>query len=413
MDRKALARVNGVWPVASGDMRLKRVLLGTVCLLAACAAQAQDDTARFLKRHWAFPIPAQGAAPAPYSALEADLRPEACGACHPRQYDGWRDSRHARAMGPGVMGQLLEMKPDAVDDLRACTICHAPLAEQETSLRSELRGRQQTQPLHERGLMCADCHVRRNVRYGPPPMAQAAAASGAGAHGGFIGERAFEDGRFCAACHQFGKDGLVLNGKPLENTYAEWKASPFAARGMQCQGCHMPERQHLWRGIHDPDMSRKALTITTAAPVLHGGKLHAQITLVNTGAGHDFPTYVTPLVRVQIFQETADHRLIAGTLRERIIARRVSPDVSRELSDTRLAPGGQMSLDYAEPPDAHAAALVMRVRVEPDHFYAGLYRSLLDAQPESKGSRLIRDAEADAGGSAYDLYVTRFPPDRR
>ncbi len=28
------------------------------------------------------------------------------------------------------------------------------------------------------------------------------------------------------SCHQFGADGYALNGKLLENTYEEWKASP-------------------------------------------------------------------------------------------------------------------------------------------------------------------------------------------
>ena len=66
---------------------------------------------------------------------------------------------------------------------------------------------------------------------------------------------------FCQSCHQFAPDGLALNGKLLENTYAEWKASRFAREGVQCQDCHMPDRRHLWRGIHDPAMVRSGLTI--------------------------------------------------------------------------------------------------------------------------------------------------------
>ncbi|MBA7466455.1 hypothetical protein ES707_01639 [subsurface metagenome] len=45
-----------------------------------------------------------------------------------------------------------------------------------------------------------------------------------------------------------------------ENTLVEWEQSPAARNGMTCQSCHMPQRRHLWRGIHDPDMVRSGLT---------------------------------------------------------------------------------------------------------------------------------------------------------
>ena len=59
--------------------------------------------------------------------------------------------------------------------------------------------------------------------------------------------------RILQSCHQFTPDGFALNGKLLETTYNEWKASRFAREGVQCQDCHMPDRRHRWRGIHDPD----------------------------------------------------------------------------------------------------------------------------------------------------------------
>ena len=372
-------------------------------MLAALPAGAQDATEAFLKRHWAFPIQSQGKAPKSYTALETKLSPNSCGACHPRQYDGWRNSLHSHAMGPGVMGQLLSIKPNAVGELRACTRCHAPLAEQEASMRKAFRGA--AGGLHEQGLVCAACHVRRHVRYGPPPIGLQTGKS----HGGFVSSPAFEDGRFCATCHQFGKDGYVLNGKPLENTYAEWQASPYAYAGTQCQNCHMPERQHLWRGIHDVEMSRKGVTVTVNAPVAQSGRLHARLAMTNSGTGHYFPTYVTPRVSMQIYQVSEDNKAIFGTLQEKIIARQVSADLDEELSDTRLAPGAQAVLEYLAPLNPDASAVVMRVHVEPDHFYTGLYRSLLDAQPDGKGMSLIRAALDHSLQSAYDLYIKSYP----
>lgn len=389
-----------------GEPLLKQILFIILCVLATFNASAQDETEIFLKRHWVFPIPSQGKAPASYTSLESSLNPDDCGACHAKQYQDWRTSLHGHAMGPGVMGQLLEMSPAAVGELRDCTRCHAPLAEQETSLRKQLRGTRQSGALHEQGLVCAACHVRRHVRYGPP--SNTPSVEGKLPHAGFISTPAFEDGRFCATCHQFGADGYALNGKPLENTYAEWQASPYAKQGQQCQGCHMPQRQHLWRGIHDAEMTRSGITINTTAPVLRDDKLTAQLAISNSGAGHDFPTYVTPRVLVRIFQESADNKPIAGTLREKIIARQVSADLSEELSDTRLAPGEQMALDYLAPLHPDATAVVMQIRVEPDYFYTGLYRSLLDNHTSKKGSNLIRMAFKNSSDSAYDLYVRRY-----
>ncbi|MES9944225.1 MAG: hypothetical protein ABW080_04625 [Candidatus Thiodiazotropha sp.] len=34
-------------------------------------------------------------------------------------------------------------------------------------------------------------------------------------------------------------------------------------RGQTCQSCHMPDRAHLFHGIHDPDMVRLGLAINT------------------------------------------------------------------------------------------------------------------------------------------------------
>ena len=385
---------------------MKKILFAVWCVLVAFNASAQDETENFLKRHWVFPIPSQGKAPKSYTELEASLNPDSCGSCHPKQYQGWRNSLHAHAMGPGVMGQLLAIKPNAVGELRACTRCHAPLAEQEYSLRKKLRGTAQENPLHEQGLVCAACHVRRNVRYGPPPTKPP--SGGKLPHDGFVSAPAFGDGRFCATCHQFGEDGYALNDKPLENTYAEWLTSMYAKQGQQCQSCHMPQRQHLWRGIHDAEMTRGGITINPTAPVLRDGKLSAQLAIINSGTGHDFPTYVTPRVVVQIYQESADNKPIEGTMQEKIIARQVSLDLSAELSDTRLAPGEQMTLDYQIQLHQNSNAVVMRVRVEPDYFYTGLYRSLLDGRPKGKSANLIRSALRNSLESAYDLYVQRF-----
>ncbi|OGS97447.1 MAG: hypothetical protein A3K04_00800 [Gallionellales bacterium RBG_16_56_9] len=110
---------------------------------------------------------------------------------------------------------------------------------------------------------------------------------------------------------------------------------------------------------------------------------------------------------VQIYQVSADGKPITGTLQEKIIARQVTADLSEELADTRLAHGEQMALDYLAPRHPDAQATVVRVHVEPDYFYSGLYRSLLEAEPDAKGANLLRAALKNSLESPYDLYVQR------
>lgn len=385
-------------------MRLRAAL--ALCL-ALGPGVAVADAANFLDRHWQRPLGPQGAAPARFSAQEAALDPPACGACHRPQFEDWRASRHAQAMGPGVLGQLIVMDAEAADEHQACLRCHAPLAEQAGSLaasiRSHTRGR-----MHEQGLTCAGCHVRGHVRYGPPRHdGSVPAADAVLPHGGWIATDAFADARFCAACHQFDADGYALNGKLLENTYAEWRASPAARDGRSCQSCHMPDRRHLWRGIHDPQMTASGVTIDADPPRSAGGRLSGRLRVVNSATGHAFPTYVTPRVTMEAFQVDARARPIADTLRSHRIAREVSPDLSAELSDTRLLPGAEAVLGYDAPLRREAAALVYRVRVEPDAFYAHFYREVLRGNGVPADRAMMTQALADAEASEYVLFERR------
>ena len=233
-------------PAAAADPALPRVGL----------SQGERD---FIAKHWGRAIPLQGPPPARFSPIERSLQPEACGACHPVQFGDWQASIHSRSMGPGVTGQLVEMaRPERTASF-SCSKCHAPVAEQRALL-VEPSGAVVANPafdpaLEARGVICASCHVRSHEHFGPPRRDGSTARRGSREslpHGGVTRTTAFLRAEFCASCHQFkAADGLALNGKPLENTYEEWRRSPAARRGLQCQNCHMPDRRHLWRGIHD------------------------------------------------------------------------------------------------------------------------------------------------------------------
>lgn len=364
-----------------------------------------EDAQSFLARHWQRPLAPQGYAPAHFSSLEAALDPSACGSCHTQQLADWRGSWHAKALGPGVLGQLLDMPANDRDAQQDCIRCHAPLAEQADSLVAAIAGQTKT-GLHAEGLVCAACHVREHRRFGPPRRdGSVAKPQEKLPHDGWQPSAAFADSRFCAACHQFDADGFALNGKLLENTYNEWQESPAARQGKTCQSCHMPDRRHLWRGVHDPDTVRSGVTISHDAPRLQTGVVQARLSIVNSGTGHHFPTYVTPRVVAAIEQTDAAGRALPGTRREYLIARQVTLDLAREIADTRLAPGAVASLDYQVPRHTRAARLDYRVRVEPDAFYTEVYRSLLSEGAATQGRKLIRQALDAARTSPFLIYA--------
>lgn len=396
---------------------MKRWLLaGFVFALTGCGKSA-PAVEQFLDAHWTRPVAAQGAPPADVLAIGEPLDPWTCAACHQAQFEGWRRSLHARAMSPGVVGQLAVMDAEARDEHQDCLRCHAPLAEQAEALAATLAaGRDKAgeaqaglPPLFTHGLSCAGCHVRGWQWYGPPRRdGSRKTANAALPHGGWQSRSAFQDSRFCAVCHQFGPEQLALNGKPIQNTYEEWKASAYGREGRTCQSCHMPERQHLWRGIHDPDMTRSGVTLRASGLRVERGVVNGELSVRNTGTGHMFPTYVTPRVVVEGFQEDARGRMLAGTRQIRVIGRHVRADLSEEFADTRLAPGEELLFRYRWRAQPAARALRWRLRVEPDAFYTEFYRALLQSGAAGTGEPMIRRALDEALASEYTLFSERI-----
>ena len=372
---------------------------------------------QFLERHWRMPIPPQGEAPSSFAPLERSLAPRDCGACHPTQYEDWRSSIHARSMGPGITGQLVEMAHRDPAGARGCLVCHAPLAEQSPLARTAagLEANPAFDPaLAREGVVCATCHVRGHQRFGPPPRTTAQGLRVPRAelpHNGATYTAAYERAEFCAACHQFGPGGPSLNGKPLENTYEEWRTSPAADRGLSCQDCHMPDRRHRWRGIHDPEMVRSGVRVGLALDQTRyrpGQRLRATVTVASVKVGHYFPTYVTPQVVVRAVLLGRNREPIAGTAQEGVIGRQVPLDLSREIADTRIPPGGRFVLRYDRALEGPGLSLRVTVTVYPDHFYTGFFATLLETGPGA-GEAEIREALEATRRSPFEIFARDVP----
>ena len=361
--------------------------------------------------YWQHPKASVDRLPRDWSPLEANLHPAACAQCHSEQFQAWRHSRHARAYSAGMVGQFLKMGYKNAND---CLVCHAPLNEQayrsdrdlQRSLQlllkhgegfDEANISKQLVPLRYTGVSCAVCHVRHGRRFGPPRKGNPRTGRQQGAaHTGFIATRAFESSQFCGVCHQF-PNGMEVNGKPLENTLHEWQQSAFPSQGVTCQQCHMPGRRHEFRGIHDPEMTRKGLTFQ-----LEKSDDGVLFSITSSWIGHAFPTYVTP--KVVVVSEAMDR---SGQVLKRwrwdIVREVAYRDGWQEIRDTRILPGETRRF-VAKSMPIGTEAYHVAVRVIPDHFYQGIYAHLLQSGTQDLAVQLIQRARKQALQSDYVLY---------
>lgn len=368
---------------------------------------------KFLKQHWQEPVPAQGMPNPQWPALEASLAPEACGTCHLDQLHDWQTALHSRTMGPGIRWQFDKL---GQAESNRCLRCHAPLAEQKALL-----AREKSWPnapsgdppayvgenLHRHGLVCAACHVRAHVRYGPPATSPPIAGA---PHGGFVPAAAFKDSRFCAHCHQFDEDGPRLAGKLREDTYAQWRESAYAPQ-QTCQSCHMPERRHLWRGIHDAEMVRQGLGAEIRLTSLQQGRYLATVTVRNKGAGHHLPTYLVPKITL-VLRLKASGRTDVEIARD-VIGWKADLNMQSEEFDTRLMAGETRNYHHElkQPSGKDGWHVELSVEVDPAEHYIRMFRySLANVSLTAADRLLLRDSIAEAEAARFTaMKVTAMP----
>ena len=366
-----------------------------------------SDSNAFLEAYWLRPIPLQGRAPVGFSELETSLEPSVCGTCHAPQYADWQTTVHAGAYSPGLSGQLVNAEAYNYQYVRSCLACHTPLSEQLAQV-PDTSGALVSNPafdvsLRGQGLVCASCHMRGWQRYGPPRRDGSLDPSPDGSpHGGVTRTPYFEDSRFCAGCHQF--DSPAINGKSLQNTQKEWAESRYAAAGISCQSCHMPDRRHVWRGVHDSTMVQSGVTIDWVSQDQGAGAGEIELRITNSGTGHRFPTYVTPEIIARVELIDADGRVIEQKTVEATISRRVEPREGSwvELWDTRLSPDASLTLRAAVGDSARSARGTVVVR--PDAFYEGVFNAMRLQQLSDTSRVLIGEAHRRASSSFFTIF---------
>jgi len=175
-----------------------------------------------------------------------------CATCHPRQMRELHGSMHSAAHQEPLYRKFAELaRAEAgAATYTGCSGCHSPAgvvtgmipATGDDDLPAEAKA----------GVTCQVCHqiarlTGNHGRWGEPGNASIAIDQGQAMYGPsgkvadnrrHTGEKRdfFTKSEFCASCH------TVIhptNGLRIEHTYGEWKASVYAAKGIQCQDCHM------------------------------------------------------------------------------------------------------------------------------------------------------------------------------
>ena len=228
--------------------RFRVLAAGGCCLLIGwVTAAAQDDPGRFAPSHLKT---VSGGYADPDMFYEASD----CGACHEAIYDQWNGSVHSRAHVDKLYRAFADLarKEGGEDLYRFCSSCHAPLG----VVTGEIAKKDATEEevhtwITNEGVTCDACHTVKEVRrvhQGVPANASLTLDDESDARYGPLENPEESDlhanayseihgtSEFCSGCHT-----LVhpFNGLVIENSFREWKESPFAAAGFQCKDCHM------------------------------------------------------------------------------------------------------------------------------------------------------------------------------
>jgi hypothetical protein len=320
----------------------------------------------------------------PYQEVPAGIpgiRAEDCGVCHREIYEEWKTSIHAQAyVDPFFQAYWKKDK-----HIWICLNCHTPLENQQPELIGDIprnrvekavrRPNPRFDPeFQKEGITCAGCHVRDGVILGPYEDSVAPHPTKY--------DPLFQSAEFCFRCHQVPSGPFQFYRFGPCGTYPEFEGGHYYEQGYICQTCHMPEverpaadggpvrkvRRHLWRGGHDPEQIRRAVTIGVRAepPRLDpGAKATFTLTLSNSGAGHNLPTgdpdrYFT--IEFEVLGE--ENKVVSGktyTMGRWILWQ----PVILEVYDNRLAPleSRDYTFRYAIPGGRSKTPPVLRTRV--------------------------------------------------
>ncbi len=255
-------------------------------------------------------LPAQASASDAKVEQHGFTSSQTCGACHKDIYEGFSRSLHSLSFTNSIFSMAyakayLATKGAAKE---TCLKCHAPTVLITKDTDAAL-------PITHEGVTCDFCHSIESVDLSSrnPFKLDVAGKKRASmkdakspAHSASYAEW-FNKSEMCAGCHEIAS----VHGVKTATTYSEWKTSEYAAKGVQCQGCHMPKvsgnavdpsvKPASTGKVHDHSLSHNVDTMKGALK-LHlvkterstGDRYIVDINVTNARAGHAVPTGTQP-----------------------------------------------------------------------------------------------------------------------
>ncbi len=294
---------------------------------------------------------------------------EVCAGCHEDIHKTWKNSLHAMSLSDPVFDaaywEAIKLSKGAAQAL--CLTCHAPTTRITKDYDQRLL-------ITEEGITCDFCHTIKAanpwatgepftmrpgpVKWGPIQNAQSPAH-------GIEYSPLHSTSELCGGCHEYrARSGALLMG-----TFSEWRASPYASQGIQCQSCHMPVGNgrvvrpevkatdhpinlHDIQGGHSPEQIRKAARVEVREIQRTEGGYRVVVVVENVGSGHMIPTGI-PTRRLDLEVQLRRGQTILGE-QQRVFRKVVVDEQGQELhtdaeillrgagikSDNRIPPKG-------------------------------------------------------------------------
>jgi nitrate/TMAO reductase-like tetraheme cytochrome c subunit len=200
------------------------------------------------------------------------LPAETCRTCHSTIFEQYSGSYHAKAFSnPLFQAQYFEdvlprtEKDTAfLDEAKACIACHSPI--DSIKVKTLVTDREQIDPALW-GVACDFCHTIKGYKGKAPgngnfisnpsrerklgPFREA----GSWHH---VYSELIKKSEFCGICH----NTVNHHGLEVKSTFTEWKNSEYAAKGIQCQDCHMNLQGFLTKGkpVYEPGRAAEPLS---------------------------------------------------------------------------------------------------------------------------------------------------------
>ncbi|MBI4832262.1 MAG: hypothetical protein HY801_12085 [Candidatus Lindowbacteria bacterium] len=303
-----------------------------------------------------------------------------CAKCHLDIHTYWKDSMHAGALSDNIFQAafMLAIRDNGDSVRQICLDCHAPTTAVTNDIMLKL-------PVSSEAVTCDFCHrisalnlegkqAKVTLTAGAEKLGPLKPGKSAKSHPS-VQSSLFTDSKICATCHQWSN----AQGVAIFDTYREWLNGPYAAKGVNCQSCHMPlvegsivvgkrdeSRQminsHNLSGGHSIVQVASAAKVRVASVAQVPGGLHAIVEVSNVASGHMIPTGMPSRALVLDVQLVDSKGIVVESEKhtfERVVLDKdhnvLTSDADIILNgavvskDNRIAPGGavQVSFDFA------------------------------------------------------------------